>query len=48
MDYKKACDLLDLNDNFNEKEIKKAYYKKALLYHPDKNPDGENMFKRII
>eukprot|EP01012_Entosiphon_sulcatum_P063685 TRINITY_DN914_c0_g1_i1.p1 TRINITY_DN914_c0_g1~~TRINITY_DN914_c0_g1_i1.p1 ORF type:complete len:279 (+),score=58.07 TRINITY_DN914_c0_g1_i1:72-908(+) len=28
-------------------EIKRAYKQKALQFHPDKNPDGENVFKRI-
>eukprot|EP01006_Ploeotia_vitrea_P008598 TRINITY_DN20649_c0_g1_i1.p1 TRINITY_DN20649_c0_g1~~TRINITY_DN20649_c0_g1_i1.p1 ORF type:complete len:335 (-),score=60.15 TRINITY_DN20649_c0_g1_i1:329-1333(-) len=29
------------------KEIKQAFRSKALQYHPDKNPDGEQMFKKI-
>lgn len=37
MDFKKAISILDLNDPFTEKELRKAYYKKALRWHPDKN-----------
>jgi len=37
MDFAKSCTLLDLNkNNLNSKLIKRAYYKKALIYHPDK------------
>ena len=28
-------------------EIKKQYHKLSLLYHPDKNPSGEEQFKHI-
>ena len=46
MDYKKACKLLELKHKFNEQELKKAYYKKALQYHPDKNSQTEEKLKR--
>ena len=32
--------LLDILPDADEKAIKKAYRKKALLCHPDKNPDN--------
>lgn len=47
MDYKNAMKTLDLSYPFTEKELKKAYYKKCLQYHPDKNPNGEEIFKQI-
>ena len=42
--------LLGVEKSANADEIKKAYRKKAVQYHPDKNPDNkeaEEMFKKI-
>lgn len=44
---KQACERLGLSKDFNEKQLKKAYYSQSLKYHPDKNPDGEEAFKNI-
>ena len=37
MDYKRACEILNLSNTFTEKDLRKKYYKKALENHPDKN-----------
>ena len=47
MDYNQACKLLDLKKGFSPPQLKKAYYKKALEFHPDKNSETEEKFKEI-
>ncbi|EAN87528.1 putative chaperone DNAJ protein [Trypanosoma cruzi] len=40
-------DVLGVPRTASDVEIRRAYYKLAVVYHPDKNPDGVEVFKEI-
>lgn len=47
MQINECIELLEIKVPYNENELKKAYYKKCLIYHPDKNKNGLEMFKKV-
>ena len=48
MDYDKACDILDISQKHLDEDVKKAYFRMALRYHPDKyKEDNGEKFKEV-
>ena len=49
MIFNEAIKILNVSNNFTQTQLKKAYYKAALKYHPDKCrlDNAEEMFKKV-
>ena len=49
--FQQYYDLLEIDNNASNEDIKKAYRKMAIKHHPDKNPDNkeeaEQKFKKV-
>lgn len=39
--------ILGITKTASKEEIKTAYRKMAMQYHPDRNPDGGEMFRKV-
>lgn len=40
-------EVLGVPSTASQREIRQAYYRLAVVYHPDKNPDGAGVFKEV-
>lgn len=40
--------LLDLESGASNEDIKRAFRKKSLIYHPDRNGGNTEMFQRLV
>jgi len=48
MDYNKACEILEISSKHLNEDVKKAYFRMALRYHPDKyKDDNGEKFKEV-
>ena len=48
MNYKRAVEILDLKVTWTQKDIKKAYYRMAIKYHPDKSIHETNNKEKFL
>lgn len=48
MTRKECYKILGVSENASDDEIKKAFRKAALKYHPDRNPDDKNAESKLI
>ncbi|MBN1786918.1 MAG: DnaJ domain-containing protein [Sedimentisphaerales bacterium] len=42
-----ACKVLEVDEMIDKKQLKKAYRRVALQFHPDKNPDDSDANKKF-
>ncbi len=48
MDYNKACKILEISEKHTSDQVKKAYFRMALRFHPDKyKDDNGEKFKEV-
>ncbi|MCV1244541.1 J domain-containing protein, partial [Klebsiella pneumoniae] len=47
MNIQEALNIFGLSGQLTEKDIKNAFKKAALKYHPDRNPVGAEMMKAV-
>lgn len=48
MDYDKACEILEISQKHTSDQVKKAYFRMALRFHPDKyKDDNGEKFKEV-
>ena len=48
MNYSEAIKILNLKEDFENKDLKRSYYKEALKHHPDKTNGDDEKFKQIV
>ena len=47
MSMKDACEVLGVESAEDKQKLRKAYFKLAQKYHPDRNPEGRDMFEKV-
>ncbi|GAB1223813.1 hypothetical protein ENUP19_0162G0001 [Entamoeba nuttalli] len=47
MSTSEACQILGVETADDKQKLRKAYYKLAQKYHPDRNPEGREMFEKV-